>query len=443
MQAAVIAGAIVLLAAVAGGLFLSTTLHNRLLDNFDTTLNARAVDRASLIAGGATPADLTNSLVQESLVWIGTTTGQTLASAGNLVVNGPPAGTATGVRSASLQIKDSDGTIDYETVRVATVAARNPDGDTVLVSVGGELDSVNDPVSRMRFLLLLGSPALTALVMMLVWLTASRSLRSVENIRSTASRIHGDNRDERIEVPSTGDEIERLAVTVNMMLDRLEADHERQQQFVGDASHELKSPITNMRAELDTTVSIDPEWPATRDRLIVQTDRLGAIISDLLVLAARDEEVEFDSEMIEFDDLVLAETETAVRPSDLNVDVWDMESATVRGNAEHLRRAVRNILENAVRHANSTIKVEMHRRDGSVEVTISDDGAGILEADRERVFERFARLDDARARDQGGTGLGLAIARETLERFGGSVRISESESGGAMVTIVLPIAAEN
>jgi len=442
IQAAAIAGAIVFIAAVTGALFLSATLHNRLQDNFDTTLNQRAVDRASLIAGGATPADLTASLVHESLVWIGTESGQTLAAAGNLVIEGPPAGTSTGVMSADMQLLEGDGKVEMETVRVATVAAKNPDGDTVLVSIGAELEAVNDPVSRMRFLLLLGSPALTALVMMLVWLTANRSLRWVGSIRTTASRIHGDNRSERIEVPPTGDEIERLAITVNSMLDRLEAHHDRQQQFVGDASHELKSPIANMRAELETTNLSDPAWAETRDRLVEQTERLGSIISDLLVLAAQDEEAEYDHETFEFEDLVSEVTEEAVASSNLNVDVWDMESARVTGNMEHLRRAVRNVVENAVRHADSTIKVEMHNYDGSVEVDVSDDGDGIPEADRERVFERFARLDDARARDEGGTGLGLAIARETLERFGGTVRIGESESGGAMVKMVMPIASD-
>lgn len=438
IQAAIIAGVTVFIASVVGALFLSATLHNRLQDNFDTTLNTRAIDRASLIAGGATPADLTTSLVQESLIWIGTTNGQTLASAGKLVLDGAPGGTSTGIRSADLRLIESDGKIESETVRVATVAAKNPQGDTVLISVGAELEAVTDPVSRMRFLLLIGSPALTALVMMLVWLTANRSLRSVEAIRSTATRVHGDNRGERIEVPRTSDEIERLAITVNKMLDRLETHHDRQQQFVGDASHELKSPIANLRAELDTTVSTDPDWPGTRDRLVVQTDRLAAIISDLLVLAAQDEEAEYDHETIEFDDLVTEVTEEAVKSSNLNVDVWDMEPATVTGNADHLRRAVRNVVENAVRHANSTVRVEMHRHEGVVEVAISDDGNGIPEADRERVFERFARLDDARARDQGGTGLGLAIARETMERFGGSVRIGDSPSGGAAVKMVLP-----
>jgi len=443
IQAAAIAGAIVFIAAVVGALFLSATLHNRLQDNFDTTLNQRAVDRAALIAGGATPADLTSSLVHESLVWIGTDTGQTLAAAGNLMIAGPPAGTSTGIKSARMQLNESDGKVEFETVRVATVAAKNPDGDTVLVSIGSELESINDPVSRMRFLLLLGSPALTALVMMLVWLTANRSLRSVENIRFTASRVHGGNRGERVVVPPTGDEIERLAVTVNQMLDRLEAHHNRQQQFVGDASHELKSPIANMRAELETTTSTDPEWPVTRNRLVEQTERLGSIISDLLVLASQDEEAEFDNETIEFEDLVSEVTEEAVASSNLNVDVWEMEPARVTGNAEHLRRAVKNVVENAVRHADSTIRVQMHNHDGSVEVEVSDDGAGIPEADRERVFERFARLDDARARDEGGTGLGLAIARETLERFGGSVKIGESESGGAAVRMTLPIAPDS
>ncbi len=443
-QTTLISGVIVLAASIIGSLFLSANLHNRLLDNFDTTLRTRAVDRASLIAGGATPADLTTSLVHESLIWIGTSSGQTLASAGLVVIDGPPAGTNSGITSVDLEIIEDDGEIEFDTVRVATVAAKNPDGDTVLVSVGAELESIDDPVGRMKFLLLVGSPALTGLVMMLVWLTASRALRPVEDIRSTAARIHGDNRDERIPLPDTGDEIERLAVTVNQMLDRLSDHHDRQEQFVGDASHELKSPIANMRTELDTTTSTDPAWPKTRDRLVEQTERLAAIIDDLLVLAAQDEEAEFDHETIDLDDLVLAETEAAAGSTNLNLDVWDMEPVQVVGNAELLRRAVRNVVENAVRHADSTIKVDVRVLEtGLAEVRVIDDGEGIAEKDRERVFERFARLDDARARHEGGTGLGLAIARETFERFDGSVTIgavNPSGLGGTVVTMILPVA---
>ncbi len=433
-QTTLISGVIVLAASIVGSLFLSANLHNRLLDNFDTTLQTRAVDRATLIAGGATPADLTTSLVHESLIWIGTSSGQTLASAGLVVIDGSPAGTSSGITSIDLEIIEEDGEIEIETVRVATVAAKNPDGDTVLVTVGAELELVDDPVDRMRFLLLVGSPSLTALVMMLVWLTANRALRPVEDIRSTAARIHGDNRDERIPLPDTGDEVERLALTVNQMLDRLSDHHDRQEQFVGDASHELKSPIANMRTELDTTTSTDPAWPKTRGHLVEQTDRLAAIIDDLLVLAAHDEEAEFDHETIDLDDLVLAETEAVAGSSNLNLDVWDMEPVRVVGNVELLRRAVRNVVENAVRHADSTIKVEVRVVDGGLaglaEVRVIDDGEGIAEKNRERVFERFARLDDARARHEGGTGLGLAIARETFERFDGSVSIGAVNPDG-------------
>ena len=439
IRAAAIAATSVAAILLFGALLLSTVLHNHLLSNFDTTLHTQAADRANLIARGASPADLTATLLNESLIWIGTDTGLTLAAAGTLETSGAPAGTNTGFSTVKLaHVEDGESEHELESVRVVTVAAQNPDGDTVLLSVGAELEAVDEPTSNMRFLLLISTPALVALVGMLVWLTASRALRPVKAISTTASSIRGDKRGVRVPIPGTGDEIDHLATTVNHMLDRLEAHHARQQQFIGNASHELKSPVANLQVDLETVHIADPEWPETRDRLVEQTGRLTAVIEDLLVLASQDEDAQPEINTVDLDDIVQIETADAARSTGLNVDMWDVEPIRIQGDRDLLRRVMRNVLANAVRHAETTVNVGMHKVDDTIKITVGDDGDGIPEDQRESVFERFTRLDEGRAREEGGTGLGLAIVKDAMERHGGSVTIGDSDLGGALITLSLP-----
>ncbi len=444
-RAAVTAAVIVAVALAVGATLLTSALRGRLLDNLDTTLRTQAVDRAALLSGGADPGLLTDSLLSESVVWIGRPDGTTLATGGKLVVDGPPAGTATGIRTVDLQIVEPGGEgesdVETEKVRVATVAADLPDGSTVLVSLGSELEIVDDPVGAMRSLMLLGLPALVLLVAVLVSMAVSRALRPVDAIRHTAESIEGQGLDARVPVPGTGDEIDRLARTVNEMLDRLHAHQEAQQRFVSDASHELKSPIANLRAELETIDLDDPRWSGVRDRLVEQAERLTAIVDDLLMLAAQAERVdEGPTEPVDLDELVLDEAEETARLTPLAVDMYDVEPARVMAHPEDLRRAVRNLLDNAVRHADRRVRIELHRVNGHVELDISDDGPGVPPEARERIFERFARLDDARGRDDGGTGLGLAIVKETVERHGGRVEVDDADDGGARFRVTLPAA---
>ncbi|RMH78242.1 MAG: sensor histidine kinase, partial [Actinomyces sp.] len=430
------AAAVVAVALGVGALLLTSALRGRLLDNLDTTLRSQAVDRAALLSNGADPGLLTDSLLSESVVWIGRPDGTTLASGGKLVVDGPPAGTTTGVRTVEVAVVEPGGEGEHggetEKVRVATVATTLPDGSPALVSLGSELEVVDDPVGAMRSLLVLGLPALVLLVALLVWMAVSRALRPVDAIRHTAESIEGQGLDARVPVPDSDDEIERLARTLNEMLDRLHAHQEAQQRFVSDASHELKSPIANLRAELETIDLDDPAWPEIRARLVEQAERLTAIVDDLLVLAAQAERAEeTPPEPVELDALVLDEAEETARLTPLAVDMYDVEPARVLARPDDLRRAVRNLLDNAARHAEHRIRVELHRANGHVELDISDDGPGVPPEARERIFDRFARLDDARGRDQGGTGLGLAIVKETVERHGGRVSVADADEGGA------------
>ena len=237
--------------------------------------------------------------------------------------------------------------------------------------------------------------------------------------------------------PGTNDEIERLATTVNEMLDRLAAHDRRQRRFIGDASHELKSPLANLQAELETIDATDPAWPDTRARLVAQTTRLAGIVDDLLALASS--EALITARPVDLDDVVFDVLELATPTSAVKFDIDGVRPVRVLGDAAQLRRVVRNLVDNAIRHANEVVALELDADDEFARLQVRDDGPGIPAEDRERVFERFTRLDDARARDAGGTGLGLAIVRQIVDRHGGRVEVDDALEGDAIVTVKLPL----
>jgi signal transduction histidine kinase len=261
----------------------------------------------------------------------------------------------------------------------------------------------------------------------------------VESLRRSAEDITGAGASARLPVPRGEDEIHRLAVTLNGMLDRLEAGRVRQREFVGDAAHELRSPLANMRTQLEVAQRLGPaaDWPAVSDDLLVDTQRLSRLVDDLLLLArtdgsappARPEPVELGGLLSSVAARHPSATASAAAP------VWTV------GDADELHRLVSNLVDNAVRYAASRVFLEATVDGPWAVVTITDDGPGIPIADRGRVFERFTRLDDARARsnhDGGGAGLGLAIVRELVRRHGGTVSLHDAPGTGLRVEVRLP-----
>ncbi|MGH8991537.1 MAG: sensor histidine kinase, partial [Acidimicrobiia bacterium] len=235
----------------------------------------------------------------------------------------------------------------------------------------------------------------------------------------------------------------RLAATMNAMLDRLESATERQRRFVGDASHELRSPLAALRADLEVALAGGDghagEWAHTARRLLGDVQRQEALVQDLLFLARADEDPTSRRPytLVDLDDVVLAEVERTRLGAAVSVDTSAVSGAPVRGQVEDLARVVRNLLENAVRYARSRVAVSLGVEDGVAVLTVDDDGPGIPPAERERVFERFARLDSARSRQLGGTGLGLAIARQVVVDHQGSITV-EDWPGGARMVVRLP-----
>jgi signal transduction histidine kinase len=300
---------------------------------------------------------------------------------------------------------------------------------------------VNTTVDNVTRLMYVGVPLLVLLVAFAVWYFAGRALRPVELIRLEAASITGSTIHRRVPEQGTDDEVGRLAHTMNAMLDRLELSSQRQRQFVSDASHELRSPLASIRANLEVALrNYDrADWPAVARRALSEDQRMEDTVSELLELARLDEsqgeEPLTSLPEVDLDELVLDET---LLPHVVLVNATRVSAGRVHGRREQLARLVRNLVDNATRHAQTRVDLSLQTTDGTVELTVDDDGPGIDPDDRERVFERFTRLDDGRARDAGGLGIGLAIVKAIVEQHGGSVTIDDAPIGGARFLVQLP-----
>ena len=314
-----------------------------------------------------------------------------------------------------------------EHFRVLTRAVTTPAGVAVL-HVGINFDDVTDPVSIVSRLLSAVVPAAVVMLAALVWWLTGRTLRPVEAIRHEMAAITATTLDRRVPVPHTGDEIHRLAQTVNGTLDRLEDAVRRQNRFVSDASHELRGPLTRIRGalELDASRLADSQDSGSNASILADTIELQRLIDDLLHLARVDGGADpLAVAPLDLDDIVLRETRRIREPGLLVVDTSAVSAAQVIGDQRQLTRAISNLLDNAQRHARSALTITLAEIDGYARLTVADDGPGVPPAERERVFERFARLDNARTRDAGGSGLGLAIARDIVHRHRGTLVIDD------------------
>jgi signal transduction histidine kinase len=307
-------------------------------------------------------------------------------------------------------------------LRVVAVKAGPPeDPQTVIVArpVSGTLESVN----LVRTALLITYPLLIAVLALFAWRVVGAALRPVEALRAGAETITGGDSSDRLPVPGSQDEIHRLAVTLNDMLDRLARARARQRAFVADAAHELRSPLANMRTELEVAQRIG-DTPNTDD-LLVDVERLTRLVDDLLLLARADDAPGLArTEPVELGGLL---RETAEHYVTARVPVTAVDGAPqwTSGDPQALRHVLTNLVDNAVRHAASRVTLAVVPGGFAV----IDDGPGIPPSDRDRVFQRFTRLDDARARDAGGAGLGLAIVQELVRRHGGTVTLTDAKPG--------------
>jgi signal transduction histidine kinase len=319
------------------------------------------------------------------------------------------------------------------------VSVRGDDGR--VAHAGAALDDVDEAAATLSRVLWITVPAVVALLGGVVWWLVGRTLRPVAAIREEVDRIGAGALERRVPVPASQDEIADLATTMNAMLGRVETATRRQQQFVADASHELRSPLTRIRAELEVDLAhphrSDPT--ATHRSVLAETIALQRLLDDLLHLARGDAgALPQRRDPVDLDDLVLREADRLRATEERHVDLRGVSAAQVVGDRDQLARAVRNLADNAAHHASSTVTFTVAEADDEAVLTVADDGPGIAAEDRERVFERFTRLDDARSAASGGAGLGLAITREIVERHGGRVTIDPDWPVGTRLVVVLP-----
>ncbi|MFJ5881155.1 sensor histidine kinase [Kitasatospora cineracea] len=284
-------------------------------------------------------------------------------------------------------------------------------------------------------------PAGSLFVAAVAWAVTGLALRPVEAIRGRMARIGAGAFHERVPVPAARDEVAALAVTTNLTLDRLEHALDEQRRLVADAAHELRTPVAVLLGTLDVALAHPDraDWRAVAERAHADTTRLHRLTEDLLLLH-RSEERPAGPGTVEWHDLVEEQLAERAFGGERRIRTGPLEPVTVPGSEPLLGRVVGNLLDNAARHAADAITVSLRAADGWAVLTVADDGPGIPAADRERVFERFVRLDGARSRTDGGAGLGLSLVRGIVEGLGGSAEAVEPAAGvGAELVVRLPL----
>jgi signal transduction histidine kinase len=308
--------------------------------------------------------------------------------------------------------------------------------------VGRTLESVTESSQVVVNLLVAGFPLLLVVVGATAWRVVGRALAPVEAIREEVDAISTKELHRRVPDPPGRDEIARLATTMNEMLARLEEGHDRQRRFVSDASHELRSPVATIRQHAEVALA-HPKQSRVEElaEVVLEEDvRLQRLVENLLLLTRMDERtVQLRMAPVDLDDIILEEAQRLRSTTELRIRTDGVSAGRVAGDFAQLQKLVRNVTENAARHARSTVELSLTEADGEVLLRVDDDGKGIPQPERKRVFERFVRLDEARARDSGGSGLGLAIVAEIAAAHGGSVAVLEGPLGGVRIETHLPL----
>ncbi len=429
---------IVALTLGASSVALTLMLRSTMIANVDASLELRAADIGAIIEGGTLPDSVAIEGEEDGFVQIVDPSGRVVASSSN-VESEPELTTAPPGSAADL----ATNPLDDEPVRVYVYRTDDPGAMTLIV--GRSLEDVEQTTRTLAEWMLVGAPALTLLVAAVTWVVVGRALRPVDAIRAEVADIGGSDLHRRVPTTATNDEIGRLAATMNQMLDRLEAASERQKRFVSDASHELRTPIATVRHEIDVARrGPHDDLPAALDEIGHENQRMEHLVDDLLLLAQQDQAHDIAEQavahlaVVDLDDLALVEAHRT-RATNVTIDASGLIDAPVHGDERQLGRVVRNLVDNAVRHAHQRVHIATTTDGSTTRLTVDDDGPGIDPQDRERVFERFTRADTARGREAGGTGLGLAIARELVHNHHGRIEISDSPTlGGARITVTLP-----
>ena len=422
-----------LLVATIGSLLFVNSLRNALEQGLASSANEQVQSVRAQLASGASPARAVLSGKNDIVVQVIGPDGTVVAS-DHPRLRTPMRTTAGSERGVQVR-----GLADSYNV----VARRARSGD-LLIAVGRSEEGVERALEAVGVLVAVSMPVGLALLAGVVWLSIGRALRPVESMRREASEITSAHLAARLAVPPGGDEIPRLASTLNQMIDRIEASSRLQRQFVSDASHELRSPLAALRqlAEVARDYPQQTDTDTLARDVLAEELRMEELVTALLLLARIDDEVEQRQEPIDLDDIVLEEVRRArgLR-EDVHLAATQVGAVQLEGDPVLLRQVVRNLLTNAVRHAAGEVAVSLTEVDERAQLLVEDDGNGVPPEERDRIFQRFVRLDESRTRDAGGSGLGLAIVDKVVGALGGTASVGESRAGGAAFEISLPLGA--
>ncbi len=425
--------------AAAGVAFVAIQQH-QLRSALEGIAAQQAADSATQISRtGVTSIDLSGSgRGEQALVQIVTVDGRVLMSSPSVegeppVVDVRPApGAVTALTVDALAIGENEAYV------IVARGVRSEGRDLVVIAAQS-LETAERATAVVIGLLSIGYPVLLLLVAAIAYWLTGRALAPVEAIQRRVAVISATDLHARVPVPDSEDEISALATTMNAMLVRLQTAGDAQRRFVADASHELRSPLTSIRAshEIARAHADEADWSIISTDVLAELDRLDRLVADLLLLAHVDEHgLIVQCHDVDLDDLLLDEAQRLRRHTELEINLR-ATPVRVTGDRHHLGRCLRNLTENAARHAQASITLELSSSSVTVSVHVSDDGPGIPHADGERVFKRFVRLDPSRDRTGGGAGLGLAIARDIARAHGGDVTVCPSDTG-AHLTLLLP-----
>jgi signal transduction histidine kinase len=440
LRSALAAVIVVAAASLLAGVVLLATARAILLDNVNTAANDKLGQVTAAVQNGS---DLTTllrpSLRDHAMV-------QVIDASGRVSVASEPEGATDPVSMLRPHLGQRLREIRRlpfahdEPFQIVAATVNTPNGvHTVLVAES--LETVDDGTEAIITALLIGLPVLALLVGTATFHLVGRTLRPVEDMRRKAASITSKNLDTRLPVPAADDEIAALASTMNTMLDRIESAAATQRRFVADASHELRSPLATVQANADLLGAADLPEPQARSvsRIRRESARMARLVEDLLLLARVDDHrLRIRHDDVDLDDLAYAERERiGVEHPQLTVHA-SIEPVRVAGDTDALQRVLRNLVDNAARHATATVSMTVRSTGNTAEVAVGNDGPPIAAADRDRIFDRFVRLDDSRSRADGGTGLGLPIARDIITAHGGTLTVDDLDQG-AIMRIRLPL----
>ena len=436
---------VVAVALIAAGLALVVGVDRSLSRSVRTTAEQQADDIVAGLEAGGRPTDLgadpDDEDDEEDEFF------QVIDSNGDVVAASPTLAGQLPVADLGPEESDEVSVSAVDEDPFLVVAAEAVTGDeTFVVLVGRSIDDVNETVLLLARSLLLGIPLLVLVVGVTTWILVGRALAPVEAMRREVDAISATELHRRVPQPPSDDEIARLASTMNRMLDRLEASAARQQRFVSDASHELRSPVAAIRQYAEVALAHPESMSSTElaENVLAEDLRVQRLVDDLLLLARADESMlALRAAPVDIDDLVLDEAQRLRDTTALRIDTSGVTAGRVEGDESSLRRVLRNLGENAARHARHAVAFGLTLGDGALVVTVDDDGPGVAPEDRERVFDRFVRLDDSRTREDGGSGLGLAIVTELVRAHRGTVVMGESKLGGVRVEVRLRTSASD